>query len=379
MTPSSPRAQQHATRAAFFIPGFATAAWAPMVPYAKAKAGLSDASLGAVLLCLGLGSLLAMPLAGALTGRLGCRRVMVITCAMMLCALPLLVLAPSPVALGAALFVFGAGVGALDCAMNMQAVAVERDAGRAMMSGFHAFYSIGGFVGAGCMTGLLIHGYTAVAGRAGFGGGTAAGRGAVGAALAPATDPARRPTAGAAARRGAVHRRAGLRGVPRRRLDAGLERGVLAEVRQVPRDQAGAGFALFTTAMTAMRLFGDGIVERLGRTRTTVFGGITAAAGFTTATLVPSFPVALAGYVLVGLGCANIVPALFSMAGQQRVMPESIAITAVTTLGYAGILAGPAAIGALAHGTSLGFAFLCVAALLLGVAASARSLARRVA
>ncbi len=83
---------------------------------------------------------------------------MVITCAMMLCALPLLVLAPSPVALGAALFVFGAGVGALDCAMNMQAVAVERDAGRAMMSGFHAFYSIGGFVGAGCMTGLLILG-----------------------------------------------------------------------------------------------------------------------------------------------------------------------------------------------------------------------------
>ena len=79
--------------------------------------------------------------------------------------------------------------------------------------------------------------------------------------------------------------------------------------------------------MTAMRLFGDGIVERLGRTRTLVIGGITAAAGFTLATLVPSFPVALAGYVLVGLGCANIVP-LFSMAGQQRVMPESIAITA---------------------------------------------------
>jgi len=153
----------------------------------------------------------------------------------------------------------------------------------------------------------------------------------------------------------------------------------LAEVRQVPRDQAGAGFALFTLAMTAMRLFGDGIVERLGRTRTLVIGGITAAAGFTLATLVPSFPVALAGYVLVGLGCANIVPALFSMAGQQRVMPESIAITAVTTLGYAGILAGPAAIGALAHATSLGFAFLCVAALLLGVAASARALARRVA
>ena len=94
----------HTTRAAFFIPGFATAAWAPMVPYAKAKAGLSDASLGAVLLCLGLGSLLAMPLAGALTGRLGCRRLLVTSCAAVLLALPLLALAPSPLALGAALF-----------------------------------------------------------------------------------------------------------------------------------------------------------------------------------------------------------------------------------------------------------------------------------
>ena len=105
-------------------------------PYAKAKAGLSDASLGAVLLCLGLGSLLAMPLAGALTGRLGCRRLLVASCAAVLLALPLLALAPSPLALGAALFLFGAGVGAMDCTVNMQAVAVERDAARAMMSGF---------------------------------------------------------------------------------------------------------------------------------------------------------------------------------------------------------------------------------------------------
>ncbi|SQG67023.1 major facilitator superfamily protein [Stenotrophomonas maltophilia] len=350
-----------------------------MVPYAKAKAGLSDASLGAVLLCLGLGSLLAMPLAGALTGRLGCRRVMVITCAMMLCALPLLVLAPSPVALGAALFVFGAGVGALDCAMNMQAVAVERDAGRAMMSGFHAFYSIGGFVGAGCMTGLLILGtplwlaaLVSVAALL-----------LVAVLSAPHWRPQRILHEGPllALPHGVVLFIGVLAFVVFLAEGSMLDWSAvfLAEVRQVPRDQAGAGFALFTLAMTAMRLFGDGIVERLGRTRTLVFGGITAAAGFTLATLVPSFPVALAGYVLVGLGCANIVPALFSMAGQQRVMPESIAITAVTTLGYAGILAGPAAIGALAHGTSLGFAFLCVAALLLGVAASARSLARRVA
>lgn len=377
MTPSSPRAQQHATRAAFFIPGFATAAWAPMVPFAKAKAGLSDASLGGLLLCLGLGSLLAMPLAGALTARLGSRRLMIATTALILLALPLLTLAPTPLALGATLFVFGAGVGAMDCTMNMQAVAVERDAGRPMMSGFHAFYSIGGFVGAGCMTGLLVLGtplwlasWVAVAAML-----------LVALLSAPHWRPQRILHDGPmlALPHGVVLFISVLAFVVFLAEGSMLDWSAvfLADIRHVPRDQAGAGFAVFTLAMTAMRLFGDGIVERLGRTRTIVIGGITAAAGFALATLVPSFAMALVGYVLVGLGCANIVPALFSMAGQQRAMPESIAITAVTTLGYAGILAGPAAIGALAHATSLGFAFLCVAAMLLGVAASARSLARR--
>ncbi|WP_333622268.1 MFS transporter [Stenotrophomonas indicatrix] len=377
MTLSSPRAQQHATRAAFFIPGFATAAWAPMVPFAKAKAGLSDASLGGLLLCLGLGSLLAMPLAGALTARLGSRRLMIATTALILLALPLLTLAPTPLALGATLFVFGAGVGAMDCTMNMQAVAVERDAGRPMMSGFHAFYSIGGFIGAGCMTGLLVLGtplwlasLVAVAAML-----------LVALLSAPHWRPQRILHDGPmlALPHGVVLFISVLAFVVFLAEGSMLDWSAvfLAEIRHVPRDQAGAGFAVFTLAMTAMRLFGDGIVERLGRNRTIVIGGITAAAGFALATLVPSFAMALVGYVLVGLGCPNIVPALFSMAGQQRAMPESIAITAVTTLGYAGILAGPAAIGALAHATSLGFAFLCVAAMLLGVAASARSLARR--
>ena len=347
-----------------------------MVPYAKAKAGLSDASLGAVLLCLGLGSLLAMPLAGALTGRLGCRRLLVASCAAVLLALPLLALAPSPLALGAALFLFGAGVGAMDCTVNMQAVAVERDAGRAMMSGFHAFYSIGGFVGAGCMTGLLILG-------------TPLGW--------PRCFRWRRCCWSRCCRR-----RTGVRNASCTRdlcwrcrtawccssacwpswcscrgLDAGLERGVPG--RGTP-GAARSGRRWLRTVHPGDD--GDAPVRR--RHRRTPWpdphdglrrhhGG----GGFTLATLVPSYAVALVGYVLVGLGCANIVPALFSMAGQQRVMPESIAITAVTTLGYAGILAGPAAIGALAHATSLGFAFLCVAALLLGVAASARSLAHR--
>jgi hypothetical protein len=102
-----------------------------------------------------------------------------------------------------------------------------------------------------------------------------------------------------------------------------------------------------------------------------VLGALLAAGGLALVTAVPLWPVTLLGYALVGAGCANIVPVLFTAAGRQTAMPAALAIPAVTTLGYAGVLAGPAAIGFLAQATSLTLAFLAVAALLVGVAFSA--------
>jgi len=99
-----------------------------------------------------------------------------------------------------------------------------------------------------------------------------------------------------------------------------------------------------------------------------VFGGLTAAAGLFLATFAPNWEFALVGYVLLGAGCSNIVPVLFTAVGKQTVMPESLAIPAITTLGYAGILAGPAVIGFIAHGSSLSFAFGLMAVLLVAVA-----------
>ena len=124
--------------------------------------------------------------------------------------------------------------------------------------------------------------------------------------------------------------------------------------------------------MTITRLFGDRLVQRLGRLLAVVLGGVLASTGFLIATLVTQWEAALFGYVLVGLGCANIVPAMFSLAGQQKTMPENIAIPAITTLGYAGVLAGPALIGFVAQATSLVTAFVGVAVAMLGVALSMR-------
>jgi hypothetical protein len=103
-------------------------------------------------------------------------------------------------------------------------------------------------------------------------------------------------------------------------------------------------------------------------------GGFTAALGLVLATQAPWAWASLAGFALVGIGCANIVPVLFSAAGRQREMPEALAVPAITTLGYAGILAGPAVIGLVAQQSSLAVGLLVVAVLLVGVAASARRL-----
>jgi MFS family permease len=126
--------------------------------------------------------------------------------------------------------------------------------------------------------------------------------------------------------------------------------------------------------MTVGRLTGDRIVQRFGGAAIILVGSLSAAAGLALATLAPGWPAALAGFALVGIGCSNIVPVLFSSVGRQTEMPENVAVPAITTVGYAGILAGPAAIGLVAEVASLQVAFLILALLVLAAAVSGRLL-----
>ncbi len=357
-----------ATRAAFFIPGFAIACWAPLVPFAKARAGLDDAMLGMLLLCLGLGSLLSMPLAGLLAARHGCRPVMLATVLMMVLTLPLLATVSAPWSIGLALLIFGAGIGAMDCVMNIQAVVVERDAGRAMMSGFHAFYSIGALSGAALValllsvgTGALVACLVVVAGVLAI---------TAGSVRWWRTERAAQEESSFALPRGVVAVIGAVCFISFLAEGSMLDWSAvfLHDVRGVALAHAGWGFVAFNIAMTCARLLGDSVVNRLGASKAVLAGGLLACAGFVLATLVPSFAVALLGYALVGIGCANIVPVMFSLAGRQTRMPASAAIPAVTTLGYAGVLLGPAAIGFIAQQWSLPVAFLIAAGLLACVA-----------
>lgn len=368
------RAAQVSTRVAFFIAGFGVSAWAPLVPFVKTRIGLDDGALGLLLLCLGMGSILAMPVAGGLATRFGCRRVIACAAVAMCAMLPLLATVTSRPVLVVALFLFGAAIGCLDCTVNIQAVIVERASGKAMMSGFHGLYSLGGIAGAAGVTGLLSVGVSpllaalCVSGLALLATAHAASRG-----LAHGSE---RDGPAFAMPRGVVLLIGLLCFVVFLAEGAMLDWSAvfLNSVRQVPSTYAGLGYVAFAAAMTVGRLTGDAVVGRLGRHAVVTGGALLAAAGLALATAVPSWPAALAGYALVGAGCANIVPVMYSLCGRQTAMPENIAVPAISTLGYAGILAGPALIGFVAHGTSLSFALLGVAVLLLGVAASARLL-----
>jgi predicted MFS family arabinose efflux permease len=152
---ASARLEQLCTRIVFFIAGFGMAAWAPLVPFAKARLGIDERVLGVLLLCLGIGSIVTMPLAGALAARLGCRLIITVSALLLCLTLPLLASISSLPLLVGVLLIFGAGVGAIDVSMNIQAIIVERASGRPMMSGFHGLFSLGGIVGAAGTTALL--------------------------------------------------------------------------------------------------------------------------------------------------------------------------------------------------------------------------------
>lgn len=375
--PSGPAlpAAKRATRLIFLVSGIGMSAWAPMVPYAKARLGLDDAQLGMALLAFGGGSMLSMPFVGWLAHKLGNRTLIVASGLLMCAALPALAMVSSMAALVAALLYFGVMLGAVDVAMNAHAVDVERLDGGRLMSGFHGLFSLGGLTGAAVMSGLLAAGVP-----------LAYAAGAIAALLVvtviglrgdllddgPSADDTHKEPLGM------PHALAWLLGllcfVSFLAEGAMLDWSAvfLRDFRGVPPASAGFGYAFFSVAMALGRLTGDRIVGRYGPDWAVRIGAALAAVGFLLVSSVPGAAISLAGFVLIGLGASNIVPVMFSAAGRLPGTPPAIAIATATTLGYAGLLSGPALIGFVAHASSLPMAFAGVAGLLVLVGLSAR-------
>lgn len=356
------------SRIGFFIAGLGLSIWAPMVPYVRLQIPMSDATFGLMLLSIGVGSLSCMPLSAVLTNRFSIRRCLLAVTLVLLCALITMALTSSLWLLGVSLFLFGGSLGVLDVILNIQGLSIENRANRRMLSNFHGMFSLGTIFGALLMIVLLMLGFSVLSSTL-----TLVGL-IILLSLCAASGYLDERTL--RSNEAFIWPNGWIVLVGLMCFIVYLAEGAildwsalfLIENKQIATAQAGLGYACFAACVAAGRFLGDALVELLGRVRIIVIGGVLAAAGIAISIFSPHWSLALFGYGLCGLGCANVAPVLISTLNKQTHMPVHLAITAATTIGFAGVLAGPAMMGAIAHYSSLSIAFAAVAIALLMVA-----------
>ncbi|MFF1281517.1 MFS transporter [Streptomyces sp. NPDC058299] len=375
-----------ATFVYFILCGTTMGTWVVHIPAVEEGVGVSHATLGGLLVLLGVGAFLGMRAAGRLTDRLGARIVVPATGVLSSAALALPGLSRDPWTLAGALLAFGFCNGCLDVSMNAHAVHVEKAYGRPVMSAFHATFSVGGVLAS------LVAAATASAGL-----GPAAGMAAMaglGIVIAVVSAGALLPAAPTTADTDPVEvaeqaQDAGRRGTSGRiRLLATLALLVmlcegaandwsalhLRDIVGAPASTAAFAYGTFAAAMTIGRLLTDRLVARFGSMTILRHGAATAAVGITVVAVSGWIWVAFAGWALFGLGLSGCVPQLFSAAGHADSSAAGANVSRVAGLGYVGMLAGPAVIGWLTHLVVLNHAFLLLTLLCAITAVAAGTL-----
>ncbi len=366
-----------AISALFFANGFTVGSWAPKIPEFASRLGLGESALGLMILAFGLGSLLMMPVVGGMIARLGSSRLVKVTSILGLPTLLLLTLAPTVPVAAITIFLLGGLIGAMDVAMNANAVLVEKRMRRPIMSSCHGFWSLGGLFGA-ALGGLLI-------GAVGIMAHvllvtlflTAVVLGVVGMVSEDKTThteekvPLRLPQSPIPYLVGIM---ALFSMMPEGAI---LDWGALYLRQELSSTltQSGLAFGAFSATMALMRFAGDPIREKLGAVTTLRVCALFAFAGMMIAGQAPTATIAIVGFAISGIGISNMVPIAFSAAGNLPGMAQGIALSVVTFMGYSGILVAPSLIGFIAEFTSFSIVFTALPMLFLVVLALS-SLAR---
>ena len=399
------RAARVATFVYFALDGTLMGLWLVQIPAIEKRVGISHATLGSLLVLLGLGAFIGMQVAGRLADRLGPR--IVVPVAGVLCAATLVLpgLAREPWALAGALLVFGFGNGCLDVSMNAHAVHVERAYRRPVMSAFHATFSVGGVIAAliGARTtsaGVSPAATLGVAGAVGIviallmarsllqTGPDSAATAEAGLSPAPELSPESESLAAAAVHPAGPGKKKPA--VPRRiwilaalALMCMLCEGVANDwsaleaktILGATASTASFAYGTYAATMTIGRLLADRVSRRFGSAAVLRYGAATGATGLIVVAFSPWIWLTLAGWAVFGLGLSGCVPQLFSAAGHTDPASSGTNVSRVAGLGYLGMLAGPAVIGWLTRLTALNHTFL-FPALLLVVAAVAAGILR---
>lgn len=367
--PVSPRSNRIAVGLMFFMHGLCFASWASRIPTIQDSLKLSASSLGGVLFALPVGFFISLPLAGWLVNAFGSRRVVIISSVLYSVALIFIGISSTTVALVLSLLAFGLTANLLNIAINTQAVSVERLYSKRLMASFHGLWSLAGFVGASFGAWMIAQSTTP----------------AIHYVMISAlfllltvscfrflitvddTTPEKRP----------------FFAMPDKPL-VGL--GIIAfcsmmiegamfdwsgiyfiETVKVDTKLTGVGYSTFMIAMAAMRFLADGISGRYGLQKTLQFSGVLTTVGLLLAVLFPSLIPAIIGFFFIGLGVSSVVPMVYSAAGKSKTLSAGTALTAVSSLGFMGLLIGPPLIGLLAEATSLRTSFLSITTMSIAV------------
>lgn len=358
-----------AVSAMFLMNGYVVGSWAPLVPELAGRHGLSESDVGLLILALGFGSLVVMPVSGALIARIGALPVLRVTCIIVSLALLPVVLAPIVAVLAAVLFLFGGFIGSMDIAMNANAVVVEKRLNRAIMSSCHGFWSLGGLIGAasggllidlyGAQTQIMIVTVIALAVALAF-------VGRIAPDLPHVSEEKPKFQLSLKPMPYVVGLVALFSMVPE---GAVLDWGALYLREDLGADAtlSGLAFGAVAATMAVMRFAGDAVRQRFGAVATIRWSAVTAGIGLIMAAMAPGPGIAIAGFALSGIGLANLVPVALSAAGNLPDLPPGVGISIATCMGYSGILLAPALIGFVAEYNSFSVAFMGLALLFVVV------------
>lgn len=364
------RNSRRAVNAAFFANGFVVGHWAPKIPVMVERLGITESVLGQLIILFGVGALAALIVGAWLVTKFGSVTILRWTSLMLAPSLWLLTITPDVWTTALAMLWLGMFLGAMDNAMNANGVVVEVALDKPVMSSYHGFWSLGGVVG-GLTGGALIAwfgelGHSIIVSIVVLALILWAWRHYMSDTAMDADFEANAEAAGLDAKSKGLPKSIGIYVLGIVTMLSFAPEGTIIDWSGLylkdelgsPLIVSGYAVAAFSATMALMRFFGDSVRARFGDRHTFIVSCFVAAVGLFIGGAANSFYGACFGFLISGIGMANVVPVLFSTAGRYPGVRPSIGIAIITAFGYGGLLFIPALLGSIAETYSIGIIYI---------------------